>query len=160
MSDEPIPLSAGDSFGAAIQPERGSSSAEAHTLRSRRTNPRKGCENVYVCFSPQTETGLPDNAECLLLNVSASGMAIEYDRPLKKGVSAYVSYYSASRVPVNVGCVVQHCDLQTSGHYVVGLRTNRPLKHEERKPMRVGAGRVVSPHVRARKLKPQPTPLS
>ncbi|HKQ49247.1 MAG TPA: PilZ domain-containing protein [Phycisphaerae bacterium] len=158
MNDDAIPLSTDGSSGATIQPERSTGGTETHALRSRRTNPRRECENVHVCFSPQTQTGLPDNVECPLLNISASGMAIEYDRPLKKGVSAYVSYYSISRVPINIGCVVQHCDLQTSGHYIIGLRTNRPLKYEERKPMRVGAGRVVSPHVRARKLRPPPSP--
>jgi hypothetical protein len=104
------------------------------------------------------DTGLPDNAECPLINISANGMAIEYDRPLKRGVSAYVSYYSISRIPINVGCVVQHCELHGSGRYIIGLRTNRPLKFEERKPMRIGVGRVVSPHIRARKLQPAPAP--
>lgn len=154
MSDEPIPLYDGELSGSIILPERGSSSTDTNTVRSRRTNPRKGCENVHVCFSPETESGKVDNAECPLVNISSHGMAIEYDRPLRKGLSANVSYYSITRIPVHVGCAIRNCVALDNGHYQIGLRLNRPLKYEERKPMRVGAGRVVSPSVRARRLRP------
>lgn len=154
MSDEPIPLFDGEPSGSVILPERGSSSVPARMLRSRRVSPRKGCENVHVCFSPETPSGLVDNAECPLINISSLGMAVEYDKPLRKGTSAHVSYYSITRIPVHVGCMVRHCDTLDNGRYLIGLRMSRTLKYEERKPMRVGHGRVVSPTVRARKLKP------
>ncbi len=154
MSDEPIPLFDGELSGSVILPERGSNSVPAQTLRSRRASPRKGCENVHVCFSPETPSGLVDNAECPLIDISSQGMAIEYDRPLLKGASAHVSYYSITRIPVHVGCMVRHCEALDNGHFLIGLRMNRTLKFEERKPMRIGHGRVVSPTVRARKLKP------
>jgi len=157
MSDETLPLYHGELSGSVIIPERGSNGGlETPTLRSRRASPRKGCENIHVCFSAESESGQGDHAECPLVNISASGMAIEYDRCLRKGVSGHVSYYTISRIPVNISCIIRHCDPLDNGHFQIGLRLNRPLKYEERKPMRVGPGRVVSPHLRARKLR---TPL-
>jgi hypothetical protein len=157
MSDEPIPLYEGDLSSHVILPDSAPGRAESAVVRSRRACPRKNCEDVHVCFSPESESGLPDNAECSVLDISVTGMAIEYDRPLARGVSANVSYYTISRIPVRVSCTVRHCAAKDNGYFQIGLQLNRPLKFEERKPMRIGAGRVVSPHVRARKLQPPKT---
>ena len=154
MSDDTIPLYDGELSGHVILPERGSSSVETPAPRARRMSPRKDCENVHVCFSLEPESGLCDNAECPLVNISASGMEIEYDKSLRKGVSGHVSYYTISRIPVNIGCTVRHCLPLDNGHFLIGLRLNRSLIVEERRPMRIGPGRIVSPHLRARNLRP------
>jgi len=153
MDDEPIPLYEGELSGARIIPDRSSEAGETQTVRSRRKNPRKHCERVCVCFSPDDPSGRIEHVECPVLDLSAGGMAIEYDREFDVGVAGYVAYRTVSHQPVRINCTVRRCAAMENGHYLLGLKFDRQLRREELKPAKVIAGREVAPGIRTRKLR-------
>ncbi len=153
MANESIPLWDGESSGAEIIYEDPARIGGTSTLRSRRKSPRKDCERIHVCFSPDLPSGLVEHAECPVVNMSATGFAIEYDREIKPGIAAYISYQTVGHLPVRISCTVRRCKPLEGGLYVIGIQLDRKLEHVERRPVKVGPGREVFPGIRARKLR-------
>ena len=152
MSDEPIPLWEGELSGAAIVPERGAGAA-VQTVRSGRKAPRTQCDGAYVCFSPDLPSGVQEHVECPVIDKSAQGFAVEYDRRLEAGVRAHLAFITVGHQPVRVSCSVRRCAPLENGHYVIGLKLDRPLNFEEKRLAKSTAGKLISLGIRPRKLR-------
>ena len=167
VANDSIPLYDGDLSGAEIIHENGDAPASPDVdgrpaqsddvgnnrrVRCRRRNARRPCERVHVCFSPSAPSGRVEHVECPVRDISKTGFAVEFDRPLATGVSGYISYYTISHQPVRVSCSVRHCHPLGEGRYFLGLTLNRDLSLEEQRPSKTGPGRSVSPCFRPRPL--------
>ncbi len=155
MADEPIPLYDGEPSGARIVHEdeqRGG--APVQTVHCKRRDARHDCERIHVCFSPNDPTGPAEHVECLLQNISPGGIAIDFDRALDVGAAGTVCYMTISHCPVHVTCRVRYCGSLGGGRYRLGLKLDRRLGVEERRPARCAPGRDVFPKLRPRKLRP------
>ncbi|MBN2562164.1 MAG: PilZ domain-containing protein, partial [Phycisphaerae bacterium] len=153
MADESIPLWDGEPLGAKIIPQETSSGGDTQTLRSRRRSPRKSCDRVHVCFSPNLASGLVEYVECPVLDMSVSGFALEYDEKLDVGMRGYVSYMTIGRRPVRVSCCVRRCKSLGRGRYLLGIQLDRKLNAEERTPSKANQGRQVALGARPRRLR-------
>ena len=154
MADEPIPLWEGELSGATIRPETTGDSSQAQTIHGRRANPRRQLHGACVCFSPDLASGKTEHAECPVIDISAAGLAIEYDAEIDTGMAGIISYLTLSHRPMQLSCTVQNCVPLGNGHYLLGLKLDRRLTLEERQLTRSGPGRQVAPGVRTRKLGP------
>ncbi len=156
MPDEPIPLYDGEPSGAEIVHEKPDDKPTvfSQTVRSKRNSVRKGCDRTKVCFSPQESLGRAEHVECPVIDMSTTGFAVEFDRPLAAGVNGHVAYWTVGHRPVRVSCTVRRCVPMDNGHYLIGLKLARKLTFEEKKPARTLAGREVAMGLRPRKLKP------
>lgn len=150
-ADGRIPLDESEPSASALRPVP-ACDGSATAVRGRRTSPRKSHEGCHVLFAPEARPGQIDQAECPLVDISAGGMAIKYDRPLKPGVKGAVSYRSVCDLPVHVTFVVRRCVPQESGLYLIGLQLDRKLRIEDRRPVRCRPGREVVAGVRARRI--------
>lgn len=153
MSDEPIPLYDGELSGAKIIPDGAKGVGQPTETRVKRQSPRHSFERVHVCFSPMYQSGRLEHVECPVIDLSESGLAIEYDRKLEKGVTGHISYRTISHQPVRVSCTVRRCAAMDNGHFEVGVQLNRRLRSEEMRPAKVRPGRELAAGVRARKLR-------
>ena len=153
MSDEPIPLYDGELSGAKIIPDGAERAEQQVETRVKRQRPRRSFDRVHVCFSPMYQSGRVEHVECPVIDMSESGLAIEYDRKLGKGVTGHVSYRTISNQPVRVSCTVRRCAVMDNGHFEVGVQLNRRLRSEEMRPAKVRPGRELAAGVRARKLR-------
>jgi hypothetical protein len=155
MPDDAIPLYDGEPTGAKIihqeQPSEGANTQSA--VRSKRSSPRKACDRVHVCFSLQRQLGRVEHIECPVVNMSAGGFAIEFDEALAVGVTGHIAYWTISHRPVRVSCSVRRCQPLDHGRYLLGIRLDRKLDFEERRPARIRAGRDVAMGLRPRKLR-------
>lgn len=162
MFDEPIPLEDSDDPNAPIPLEEtaGQSAiivpeSKADTsVRCRRRDVRRTQGSAALCLTLERASGRVDNAECPVLNISRTGVAIVFDQEVGVGASASVAYRSISGRPVHRGVTVRQCRPREDGHYDLGLQFDRPLQFDEARPARHGPGREVAPGIRARKLKP------
>ncbi len=165
MFDETIPLYDGEPFGAkiihlskrSIKDAGDTSGGEATTtlvLRSKRGSSRKGCEDVHICFCPNDISIRPEYVECPLIDMSDRGFAIEFDLLIRAGVRGMIAYRTVSRRPVHISCGVRNCRSVGEGRYIVGIRLDRRLDFEERRPAKYVPGRAVAPGIQARKLHP------
>jgi len=157
MADDPIPLYDGVLSGARIIHEddrRADAAGNVQTVHSKRRDTRQGCERIHVCFSPEDPTGPAEHVECPMRNISAGGMSIDFDRVLDIGASATVCYMTVSQYPVHVTCSVRYCGSIGGGRYRLGLKLDRRLGVEERRPAKCIPGRDVFPKLRPRKLRP------
>jgi hypothetical protein len=156
MSDDPIQLSEGQLLatieGVDAAPNR-LASPLASTLRCKRLGPRKACSRIAVCFSTDPSTGPVEQVECPVFDISVTGIAIEFDRPLKSDARGSISFWSVGLQPVRVGCTVRRCRQDGRGHYVLGLRFDRRLGPDEVRPAPLREGREVAPGARPRKLR-------
>lgn len=150
MSDDPIPLFDGELSGAAIVPER--SRHDATTLRGHRSATRRSHSGIRVCFSPELRPGRPDHVECNLIDISATGAALEYDQPLAIGVAAHVAYRTACDRPIRVQCTVRGCLPLGDGRFRIGVEFAAKLRYEDCRPRRFGGGGAAIWGLRARKL--------
>lgn len=151
-ASEPISLYDGEPSASIIVHDRATIPAE-QTIRGRRTDPRKSLEGAWVLFAPEVRIGQPDQVECPLVNISAGGFAVYYDRVLKAGVRGYVSYRSICDLPIRVGFTVQRCKPKENGLFLVGAKFDHRLRYEDRRPATVRRGREVVPGIRARRIK-------
>lgn len=152
LDNDPIPLEDGPASGLPIIPDSGTSGGESSKVRQRRASLRKHCDRVHVCFSPEYPSGVIDNVECRVINISRGGFAIEFDRHLAKGTRGTISYRAISGRPVSVGCRVLDCVALSAGRYRLNLGLDRKLQVEEAKPASLAIGREIAPGVRPRKL--------
>ena len=95
----------------------------------------------------------PEYVECPLIDISERGLAIEFDQVVRVGVRGMIAYRTVSRRPVHISCGVRNCRPVGEGRYVVGIRLDRRLDFEERRPAKVVPGRPVAPGIQARKLR-------
>ncbi|GJQ25912.1 MAG: hypothetical protein HBSAPP02_09440 [Phycisphaerae bacterium] len=146
----PIPLEDAPEHSAIIVPE----SKRATSVRCRRRDVRRSQGSAMLCFSHETGSGRVDNAECPVLNISKTGVAIVFDHDVCVGTSASIAYRSISGRPVHRGVTVRQCRPRDDGYFELGLQFDRPLQFDEARPARHGPGREVAPGIRARKLKP------
>jgi hypothetical protein len=91
--------------------------------------------------------------ECPLIDMSASGAAIEFDERLGVGVVGYITYSTMSRQSVRVSCIVCGCQPLEGGRFRLGLKLDRKLNFEERRPAKTRPGRDLMPGVHPRKLR-------
>lgn len=152
MSDEPIPLWEGELSGSIPIPERRPDTA-TQTVRSARKAPRSQCDGAHVCFSPDLPSGVQEHVECPVIDKSAQGFAIEYDRRLEPGVRGYVTFVTVGHQPVRVSCSVRRCVPLDNGHYLLGLMLDRPLNFEEKRLAKSTAGKLIALGIRPRKLR-------
>ncbi len=155
MADEPIPLYDGEPSGARIiheDEQRGGGNVQ--TVHSKRQGARRECDRIHVCFSPDDPTAPAEHVECPVLNISANGIAIDFDRALNVGAAGTVCYMTVSHRPVHVTCSVRYCGSLGGGRYRLGLKLDRHLDVEERRPAKCVPGRDVFPKLRPRKLRP------
>lgn len=146
----PIPLEDAPEHSAIIVPE----SKAATSVRCRRRDVRRAQGSAVICFTLESASGRVENAECPVLNISRTGVAIVFDQDVSLGASASIAYRSISGRPVHRGVTVRQCRPREDGHYDLGLQFDRPLQFDEARPARHGPGREVAPGIRARKLKP------
>ena len=155
--DDPIPLE--ESSGSPIIPlgvpagESADFQDTGTSVRIHRKQSRRSCTNTRVCFSPEFDSGKVDPTECPVINISAGGFALEFDRRLVVGQRGTITYRAENGRPVNVGCVTRQCIEQMDGLFRLGLKLDRKLQPEEMRPLRVAVGRDLAPGIRARKLK-------
>ena len=135
---------------AVIAPDIKPSPASA--LRSSRRWPRKACARGLLCFNRVLPNGRTDSAACPIQNVSLTGIAFEYDAPLKVGTLGSVCYKGVSGQNVMIGCTIRQCRDMGQGRYVIGAHLDRKLSSEDEKPDRSNNGREVGFVVRPRKL--------
>ncbi len=155
MSDESIPLYDGEPSGAVIRHEThslGPSRGTGGAVSARRKSARHDCERVQVCFTVQDPTRRAENANCPVVNLSKTGIAIEYDVKLRAGVPCSIAYRTVSHQDVRVSGVVRHCRDIGGGHYQLGIKFTRDLKFEELRPARFRQGRDVAPGLQLRPL--------
>jgi hypothetical protein len=153
MGDEPIPLWDGEPSGAAIVPETKKAATEPQTVRAHRQWPRSTCEDVRVCFSPELPSGGQEHVECPVIDKSAQGLAIEYDRRLGVGVRGQVAYLTVGHQPVRVTCSVRRCTPMENGRFLIGLRLDRLLSFEEKRLAKATHGQLAALGLRPRKLR-------
>lgn len=156
MADEPIPLYEGESSNSKIVHEQPANAQAfiSHAARSKRSSVRKSCDRTKVCFSPQESLGRAEHVECPVIDLSATGLAVEFDKPLASGVSGHVAYWTVGHRPVRVSCTVRRCIPMDNGHFLIGLKLDRKLTLEEKKPAKTFGGREIAMGLRPRKLKP------
>jgi hypothetical protein len=153
MSDEPIPLWDGEPSTAKIIHEHRGLADGAATVRCKRGSPRSPCDGVHVCFSVERRLGEVEYVECPLIDISATGLAVEYDQKLEFGTTGYIAYWTVGHQPVRVSCTIRQCRMLDEGRYLLGIKLDRKLNFEERRPARLRLGREVVPGVRPRKLR-------
>ncbi|QDV91777.1 hypothetical protein RAS2_28830 [Phycisphaerae bacterium RAS2] len=146
----PIPLEDAPEHSAIIVPE----SKAATSVRCRRREVRRTQGSAMICFTLERASGRVDNAECPVLNISRTGVAIVFDQEVNVGTSASIAYRSISGRPVHRGVTVRQCRPREDGLVELGLQFDRPLQFDEARPARHGPGREVAPGIRSRKLKP------
>ncbi len=164
MADEPIPLYDGEPSGARIiheDEQRGAaaggsptSGGNVQTVHCKRRDSRHECERIHVCFSPDDPAVPAEHVGCPMQNSSPGGIAIEFDRALNTGAAGAISYMTVSHRPVHVTCSVRFCGSLGGGRYRLGLKLDRRLGVEERRPAKCVPGRDVFPELRPRKLHP------
>lgn len=148
--NDPIPLE--ECSGQPIVNE--SAADDAHvSVRCRRKLPRRTHQNMRICFSPQFDSGKVDPTECPVVDISAGGFSIEYDRRIPLGLRGAITYRAESGLPVHIGCTVRHCVEQMDGLFRIGIKLDRRLQAAEMRPIRTTVGRELAPGIRARKLK-------
>jgi hypothetical protein len=124
------------------------------SVRCRRKLARHNYRNMMrICFSPQFDSGKVDPTECPVVDISAGGFSIEYDRRTPLGLRGTISYRADSGLPVHIGCTVRHCVEQMDGLFRLGIKLDRKLQVAELRPIRIAIGREIAPGIRARKLK-------
>jgi hypothetical protein len=123
------------------------------SLRSSRRCPRKVCARGLLCFTRTTPNGRTDSAACPIQNVSVTGIAFEYDEPLKVGSLGSICYRTASGQPVMIGCTIRQCRDMGGGKFVIGAHFDRKLGSEEDKPDRSNSGRDFGYVTRPRRLR-------
>jgi hypothetical protein len=123
------------------------------SVRCRRKLARRSCSGMRVCFSPQFDSGKVDPTECPVVDISAGGFSIEYDRRTPLGLCGTITYRAESGLPVHIGCTVRHCVEQMDGLFRLGIKLDRRLQAAEMRPIRTTIGRELAPGIRARKLK-------
>ncbi|MCZ6683617.1 MAG: PilZ domain-containing protein [Planctomycetota bacterium] len=149
---ESIPLCDQPSSSRVILPE----TPRLGGVRGHRFARRSECVNVSVCFAPRFLSGRADLAECPASNISESGMAIEYDAALNKGLEGTVTYRTLDHSVVRIRCRVRICKSVGDGRFLVGLEFARRLRRNELSPARRRPGRDIAPGLRPRKLRPSP----
>ncbi len=160
MSDEPIPLYDGEPSGAKIRHETVGSSPSSPPLRCRRSNVRKECDQVSVCFSVQLALGRVDHVECPVFDVSVKGVAIEFDKKVEPGIRGYISFWTLGHRSVRVGGCVRRCKALQDGRFLLGIELDRKLAREERSPAKKRPGREIAMGMRPRKLREMRVPDS
>ena len=158
LDDDPIPLEecSGSPFVSPNPPTEKASpspSGAAIGVRLQRKQSRRSCTNTRVCFIPEFDSGKVDPTECPVIDMSAGGFSIEYDRRVANGQRGTIAYRSDSGLPVHVGCIVRHCVEQMDGLFRLGIKLDRKLRPGEMHPIRAAIGRELAPGIRARKLK-------
>ena len=128
-------------------------------MRCKRSSPRHSADGIRVCFSPQVQLGRVEHVECPLINMSATGLAIEFDQRLGLGVMGYVAYWTMSRQPVRVSCTVRQCQPLENRRFLLGLKLDRKLTFDERRLAKMRPGRDLMPGVHPRKLREPARPV-
>lgn len=147
-----IPLEESDGTASQIVPTK-SSLDGADIVRGRRKDARKAFEGIWVLFEPDARANGTEQVECPLVDISVTGFAVLYDRPLKSGVKGYVSYRSQCDKPVRISFTVKRTIPQSGGRYLIGCQMDKKLNVEDRRPARVRPGRSVVAGIRARRIK-------
>jgi hypothetical protein len=123
------------------------------SLRTPRRFPRKVCARGQLCFARIMPNGRSDSAACPIQNVSLSGIAFEYDSPLKIGSLGTICYKAKSGQPIIIGCTIKQCRDMGGGRFSIGVHFDRKLSSEDDKPDRTNNGRDVGFVVRPRQLR-------
>lgn len=158
MDSDPIPLYDGPPSGYLIHhtaqaaADDATSSGGRQAVRSRRRGARRECERTRVCLTVTEGDGRVDHAECPVVNISRSGMALHYDRRIVRGARVTIQYRTVSLSPVHVTAAVRHCVPAGPDRYQIGLSLDRPLAGEELRPARDLPGRDVAPGIRGRRF--------
>ncbi len=151
-----IPLCDGPAPGAEIvtEAQRQASGKPVSKVRPRRRVPRRAAENVEVCLSVHDASGRTEHCDCELLNISAEGAGVIFDRALSPGTRCYLSYRTISHQPIHIGGAVRNSERIERRRYRVGIKFDRCLVKEEQRPARRRSGRSVSPIYQGRRLRP------
>ena len=150
---EAIPLEKGEISDCSIKPNSAVEPGVYTALRCRRKHKRKDCSKSMLCFGRQMSCGRSDQAACPIVNISASGIAFEYDEQLEEGCKGFVAYRSVSGRPVQITCVVRQCRRACRGRYIIGVELDRKLQFDEAKPAYASHGREIAPNTRPRRLR-------
>ena len=153
VGDFVIPLEESDVTASAIVPTKSSING-TNIVRGHRKDARKAFEGIWVLFEPDARAGGTVQVECPLVDISVSGFAVLYDRPLKSGVKGYVSYRSQCDKPVRISFTVRRCIPQSSAQFLIGCQMDKKLNIEDRRPAKTRPGRSVVAGIRARRIKP------
>lgn len=149
---DPIPLVEGEPCAAIILPPDGRTSANEPSVRGARDSVRHSYEGVSVCLSIQDGSGRVDHAECPVVDLSASGVGLLYDRRVEPGVTGHVSFRTIDQKPVRVACIIKRCRPIHDRLYELGIRFKRRLDRVEQRPQKLRPGRELASGIRPRKF--------
>jgi len=161
MSDsDPIPLYDGPPTGPKIEhPDLNPTAATenndglATPIRGSRRNVRHELEGVKACLATHDASGRNEFADCPVVDISVSGIGLEFDRRLKSGLRCNISYRTRDHRTVHVGGTVRRCRQIEGGYFEIGIQFDRHLHKDEMQPARVLPGAAASPLQRGRQLK-------
>ncbi|MFQ5423919.1 MAG: PilZ domain-containing protein [Phycisphaerae bacterium] len=148
MDSDTIPLEEGPASSRVLVPE----AAADRRVRGNRSATRWQCDDVVVCFSPVYQSGRVDHAECPVSEISATGMAVVFDRSLERGLPGSVAYRILGGRHVRAQCRVRTCTKIGESRYLLGLQFTRRRRSADLKPLKHRAGRDIAPGARPRKL--------
>lgn len=151
---DPIPLDDAEPSSTKIVFQGDVGALGAATVRSKRASVRKACGDVHVCLTIEMSLGRSEHVECPVIDMSSGGFAIEFDRQVAAGTQGYIAYWTVSHRPVRLSCCVKRCSVLPNGRFCLGLKLNRRLDYEERRPAKTRPGREVALGMRPRKLRP------
>ena len=159
MSDS-IPLYDGPPTEAKITHPHGNDSnapspdgAESGMVRGSRRNARHDLDGIKVCLATHDASGRVEFTDCPVVDISVSGMGLEFDRRIKTGLHCNISYRTRDRSTVHVGGVIRRCLQIGVGRFQLGIQFDRHLNKPELLPARVIAGAPASPLQRGRQLR-------
>ncbi len=157
---DPIPLEDAGPSGTKIVFQGDAGALGAPTVRSKRASVRKVCADVHVCLTIEMSLGRSEHVECPVIDMSSGGFALEFDRQVAAGTQGYIAYWTVSHRPVRLSRCVKRCSVLPNGRFCLGMKLNRRLDCEERRPAKTRPGREVALGMRPRKLRPLREPPS
>jgi len=146
---EPIEMFDGEIVSKVILSESG---LDAPRTRGRRDSARRIAKDVTVCFTPQDESGRIDHVECPLLDLSASGACLVFDKPIDVDRACQIAYQTASHRLVRLHARVKRCVAVGDNRYELGLRFTHRITAEQQLIVRRRPGRDINIGSRMRQL--------
>ena len=155
-----IPLYDGPPTGAKIEhhdhnrttPTENTNTAAAPVRGSRR-NTRHELEGVKACLATHDASGRTEFTDCPVVDISVSGIGLEFDRRVKSGLHCNISYRTRDHRTVHVGGTVRRCRPTDDGYFEIGIQFDRHLNKDEMQPARVLPEASASPLQRGRQLR-------
>jgi len=146
---EPIELFDGEIVSKVILSE---SARESQRTRGRRDSARRAAKGVTVCFTPQDESGRVEHVECPLVDLSASGLGLVFDKAIDVDRACQIAYQTASHRLVRLNARVKRCVQVGDQRFEIGLRFTQRITAEQQLIVKRRPGRDITIGSRMRQL--------